>query len=442
MTNYRIVRINLARSARVNAYWADQQFSDRTYQDQLDIIRRDGNFFGPSWSSEMKQLGNSAADLLIDVEPLQRTWSDQQGLAIDFSSRDWMRDVLIEQLRVIRPDVIYIQGGAFQRIDRNVRRSIRENVPSIKFVAGFWGDELTGEANYGRAFSGVDCVFAASRGYQTLIRNGGIRSELLGWGFDPGLVGESPPSVKGRRSHEFVFVGNTGYGCDLHRGRYEDLMGLMRKTDLRIWADESITMTGEAEGLNKLNRQRPRSRFFGASRSLSKIPTGLLQGIRNSRIISWRIAKIIDAAVAMRQGRTPKGEYFLDKEPVTQSYPDRCYPGVYGAQYYELIRQSRFVLNRHRDELADGPNIRVFEVTGLGSCLVTDRSSELRDFFEPDKEFVGFSHVDEAVEKIDYLCQHSYERDSIARAAAMRVQREHTMAKKCEQIDMLIQHSL
>ena len=98
MSNYRIVRINLARSERVAAYWADQKFADRTYQGQLEIIRKDGRFFGPSWSSEMERLGNSAVDLLIDVEPLQRKWSDQQGLAIDFSSRDWMRDVLIEQL--------------------------------------------------------------------------------------------------------------------------------------------------------------------------------------------------------------------------------------------------------------------------------------------------------------------------------------------------------
>lgn len=442
MSNYRIVRINLARSEHVTAYWADQKFADRTYQGQLEIIRKDGRFFGPSWSSEMERLGNSAVDLLIDVEPLQRKWSDQQGLAIDFSSRNWMRDVLIEQLKVLRPDVIYIQGGAFQRIDRNVRRSIRENVPSVKFVVGFWGDELTGEGNYRKTFSGVDCVFAASRGYQTLIRNGGIRSELLGWGFDPGIANRVLPCGEKSKSREIVFVGATGFGCDLHRGRYEDLLRLMNGTDLQIWADENTLVQQKKKNAKKRHTDSRRSAGFWISRVFSTLPIALLQRIRNSRFTDWKVAKIIDAEVDKRAGRIAKGEYFINKQPVCLHYPARCHPAVYGEEYYALIENSRIVVNRHRDEDADGPNIRVFEVTGLGSCLVTDRVTNLSDFFVPDHEFVGFSCVEEAFEKIKFLSENPDQRRSISQAGALRVQQDHTIRKKCEQIDSVIQTAI
>ena len=49
---------------------------------------------------------------------------------------------------------------------------------------------------------------------------------------------------------------------------------------------------------------------------------------------------------------------------------------------------NNFVLNIHSDEfwLITGGNIRMFEATGVGSCLLTDHKQNLQDLFIPDEE--------------------------------------------------------
>ena len=126
------------------------------------------------------------------------------------------------------------------------------------------------------------------------------------------------------------------------------------------------------------------------------------------------------------------------RESLFELFPDRCHGPLYSRDYYDVIRKSKLTLNRHRDELADGPNIRVFEATGLGTCLISDRGKEMDKFFVSGKEIVTFSSAQEAVEKIDYFLQHPNERRAIAKAGQDRTLKEHTIMNKCEQIDQVV----
>lgn len=84
----------------------------------------------------------------------------------------------------------------------------------------------------------------------------------------------------------------------------------------------------------------------------------------------------------------------------------------------------------------------MFEATGVGSCLLTDSASNVRDLFEPDNEIVTYTSVDECVEKVNYLFEHEAERAQIARAGQSRTLRDHTTRERSRQIDELIQHML
>jgi len=442
MSNYHVVRINLGRGSAVLSHLERLEFREKTYREQLAILIEKGLIFAGCFSAEMAHLGNIATDLVIDIEPLQKQWANENGLVVDFSTPDWMKLVLLEQLKTLKPDVIYIQGGAFQRVNNEVRQLIKESVPNVRYITGFWGDQLTGIAHYRNAFSGVNCVFSASHGYKRMISEGGIRSELLGWGFDPRAASYSPFDDSENYKHLLTFSGATGYGCDLHRGRYEDLVSLMRMSDLRIWTDEVKIDKKPAvvEGESFLRAWFSPS--FWIKGGLSVVPIRTVRAFRNSRLVDWKLAKVIDKELHKRAGQAPIGQYFVNKQPISELFPEKCMPGLYGESYYDLIRSSEFVINRHRDEQADGPNIRVFEVTGLSSCLVTDRGREIADFFEPDKEFLSFSSPKEALKKIEYFAKHPDERKEIAAAGAARVQKEHTIARKCEQIDQVIQRSI
>ena len=47
--------------------------------------------------------------------------------------------------------------------------------------------------------------------------------------------------------------------------------------------------------------------------------------------------------------------------------------------------------------------MRLFDVTGQGSLLVTDKTKDSNQFFIPDEECVEYDNADEAVDKIKWL---------------------------------------
>ena len=83
-------------------------------------------------------------------------------------------------------------------------------------------------------------------------------------------------------------------------------------------------------------------------------------------------------------------------------------------------------------------NVRLFEITGVGSCMITDWKRNLNDIFEIDKEVVAFTTGDECIEKIKWLLNHQKERQEIAEAGQKRVLRDHTFKIRAGQLNEII----
>ena len=75
-------------------------------------------------------------------------------------------------------------------------------------------------------------------------------------------------------------------------------------------------------------------------------------------------------------------------------------------------------------------NQRVFDVAACGSFLLTDRMSDMDDFFEPGTESVCYDTIDEAVTLTEYYLRNKKEREKIAWAARKRVLADHTYEKR------------
>ena len=108
---------------------------------------------------------------------------------------------------------------------------------------------------------------------------------------------------------------------------------------------------------------------------------------------------------------------------------------------YNLLHQSKITFNKHADlSFGNVGNMRMFEATGVGTCLVTDTGYNMDDLFEPDKEVVTYSSVDEAVEKVNYLQNHPDEAEQIAKAGHARTLKDHTIMNRCQLIDESIHY--
>jgi len=112
----------------------------------------------------------------------------------------------------------------------------------------------------------------------------------------------------------------------------------------------------------------------------------------------------VDLYLKLGKKRLLKNLYLLSKNPVLalrylQISKRNRFP-VFGLDYHRKILEYRAVINSHLDGITTPSNIRLFEVTGLGRVLITDRLKGLDRLFEEDREILAYSSDHELKQKI------------------------------------------
>ena len=83
---------------------------------------------------------------------------------------------------------------------------------------------------------------------------------------------------------------------------------------------------------------------------------------------------------------------------------------------YDVYRKARIALNAYLE--ISGPYaaiLRMYEVTGSGSMLLTDERQNLADLFKPGDEVVTYHDTEDCIAKLDHFLSHEDEREGIAR---------------------------
>ncbi|MCW5623675.1 MAG: glycosyltransferase [Burkholderiales bacterium] len=112
---------------------------------------------------------------------------------------------------------------------------------------------------------------------------------------------------------------------------------------------------------------------------------------------------------------------------------------VWGLDMYRTLARSRIALNRHIDVAENyANNMRLYEATGMGAMLLTDRKDNLGELFCVDREILAYSSKEEAAELILHYKDRPEEVAAIAEAGQARTLREHTYAKRMEELASIL----
>lgn len=119
----------------------------------------------------------------------------------------------------------------------------------------------------------------------------------------------------------------------------------------------------------------------------------------------------------------------------------RRYHGeAWGLDMYRILYQSQVALNRHGTIAGrSAVNMRLYEATGMGAFLVTDRKDDLGELFEDGREIVSYETADDLVEKIRYYVANDDERRTIAEAGQRRTLSEHTYAERMRDLVAILE---
>ena len=133
--------------------------------------------------------------------------------------------------------------------------------------------------------------------------------------------------------------------------------------------------------------------------------------------------------------------YGIENTPPSSPIRDHYRGQVWGWKMYETFQQSAVTLNRHARTDVRGSvctslanNMRLYEATGVGTCLMTEERENLSEMFAPGREVITYRDEAECVERIRYLLGHPQERASVAEAGQRRTLREHTYPSRMEEL--------
>jgi spore maturation protein CgeB len=130
---------------------------------------------------------------------------------------------------------------------------------------------------------------------------------------------------------------------------------------------------------------------------------------------------------------------FNPNKYVDFSIVSRARPALFGLSMYQMLSDSKVTLNTHIDISSEfASNMRLFEATGVGTCLLTEKQANLKDIFEPNTEVVTYSCPQEAVENANYLLVNADQRNQIAEAGQQRTIKNHTFDQRAIEIDQMI----
>ena len=115
----------------------------------------------------------------------------------------------------------------------------------------------------------------------------------------------------------------------------------------------------------------------------------------------------------------------------------------WGLDMYNILSRSKISFNRHINVAENNANnMRLYEATGMGSLLLTDRKDNLGQLFEEDHEIITYNSKEEALDKFNYLINKPEELAKIAKAGQLRTLKEHTYENRIKELIQIINKHL
>lgn len=398
MKNFHVVRVapvvNLTLRQEIES---DSKYKELSYHDFLHSLLQEHYNYGDVFSHYMNVIGNQAEEIVYDVESLQKRWAQENDVKIE-PGEQWQLKIVLEQLKKMNPDVIYLQG--FTRITAKAIYEVMDEIPNLKKVAVH-----SGFPNGEDVVTSDTIIFAGFPNIYKTFSELGCDTHLLYHFFDERVLNNISSSEK---NIPFSFVGTTGYGYGPgHKTRYWELLKLAHSTPLHGWFDDK-------DGFEDPNEAK---RFF-----VDKPMHDYVYHDLNDDISQY-------------------------PNPITQLRnlvaPERVHKPVYGWDYFQLLHDSMITYQRHTDAMAiEIGAMRVFQATGVGSCLVTNDGVNMRDLYDPDTEVVTYSSLEECVEKVNYLINHPKVASDIAQKGQERTLRSHNAKERYAQVHEILSRAI
>lgn len=405
----RLIRITTNYPSYLKQFYAKRpELKQKPYALQYQTLMADCYGWADFWTHAFGKLGYEVWEPVGNAESMQKDWAREND--VKYEKRTWLIDIITAQIKHFQPEIVFVND--YVTYSAEFFHYLRSECPSIKLVMGWCGAPYSD----GSVFKAYDLVLSNIPNLVAHFREAGHYCSYICHAFEPRILtrmnGFCAPTT------DFSFVGSIHKSAGFHNFREQLLKKLVQETNLQIWSNVSPPSWQEKQYLPV------RQKLYDLVQSAKSIPGGkalvtTIPKLKNYVSLEQRpsLSNGVDATIAAR----------------SQS-------ALFGIDMYRKLCGSQVTLNSHIDISAQyASNMRLYEATGVGSCLLTDWKPNLPELFEPDIEVVTYRSVEEAVEKVRYLLANEDERHKIATAGQRRTLRSHTFDIRAQQLSDLIQ---
>lgn len=357
----------------IRLYEKDPQLKEMPYSVQYQKMMEQGIGWADYWKTNLEKTGLFDVELIIiNNEFAQKRWATENN--VTYRENCWIQDIIMAQTCLFSPTILFANDYVF--VNSDLLTSIKAQTPSIKKTIGWDGIGLCDS----KRFKACDMMISCGQHFADYYSANGFQSFLLQFAFEQSLLSKIDTETK---KYDVSFVGSLTLRNNGHHGRLKVLGAVAKEVNIAMW-------------LASFTESKP----YLVKNILRKAKAGL-----------WG-----DIADIIRLWKQNRGTLF-------------------GLDMYQALAHSKITLNSHIDSALNyGGNVRLWEATGVGTCLVTDWKENMSDLFVPDEEVVVYKTPEECLDKVKYLLQNPSKREAIAKAGQKRTLTEYTYEKRIQKL--------
>ncbi len=378
MFQYKLLEITTIYEAYLRSFYAKNQDTEGLSYDALyQLFVQDCFADGDFVHRYLNRMGIETALIFYNNKQLQAKWKPELSNCSSF-------EILMAQLRNFKPDIIFISCFSEFSREQFIEMKNYDTTKKIKLVGYIFfyiSDDIR------RNLDLFDQIYTGGSYFIELFKKEGIEAKLLRHAFEPSVYMENKSE---KRKDEIVFPGNIFVGKKVHSNRLDMLNALI---ECGVpWS------------------------FYGEISNIAE---------------SSKWGKIRGKICPNREQRISR--------LILEENKYNCYPSVFGKDYYRVLSENLICVNSHISIEWGAGNMRMFEATGMGACLLTDDRAENSEIFEVDKEIVTYSSLEEFKDKVKWLLNDTNKTKEIAKAGQEKTFKIHSYENKALALNEYLQ---
>lgn len=331
-------------------------------------------------SRYMNQQGIPTEFIIANAENLQKKWAEENKF-ISYSEKGWEKEIAMEQIKYLQPDVLWI--------------------PSI---FDYFGDFVKSALPYcKKAITWVGSPFIE-------------KIDVSGFSV---LLTESPNTFRSiQKQFEQVIVTKPFFNSEI----LEKIGHIEKKYDMTFVGGITPNHSKRAELLAYLIKNGIDLKVFGYyEQPRSGWQSALLQAA--GHILKRRDVR---SGLDVLKHSFVQTDYQRNVEIIKSVHQGP----IFGLDMYRTLAESRITLNVHIDVAGThAGNIRMFEATGVGTCLLTEHSENINEIFKPGEEVLTYKSKEDLLQIVREMLTQNEKVEQIAKAGQKKTLQSHTMER-------------